>query len=210
MINILLHGLGQNAQSWDFVYKNLQELNLNTICPNLFSLIKSDTKDYETLYQAFSSFCMKQNEKVNLCGISLGGVLSLDFVKKHPEKVNSIILIGTPYTIPKTLFKLQGFLFHMMPKSAFTKMGCEKKEFISLVNSMSNLKIHDGLDQIACEALILCGAGDKANKKGAVLLNKHIKNSELIIINDAGHEVNTDNPKKLFKLIYDFLKDKQS
>lgn len=98
----------------------------------------------------------------------------------------------------------------MMPKSAFTKMGCEKKEFISLVNSMSNLKIHDGLDQIACEALILCGAGDKANKKGAVLLNKHIKNSELIIINDAGHEVNTDNPKKLSKLIYDFLKDKQS
>lgn len=209
MINILVHGLGQNAQSWDLVNKHLQELNLTTICPDLFSLIKNDTKDYATLYQAFSSFCMKQNEKVNLCGISLGGVLSLDFVKEHPEKVNAIILIGTPYKIPKALFKLQGLLFHIMPKSSFTKMGCEKKEFIALVNSMSNLKINDGLNQITCEALILCGAKDKANKKGSALLNKHIKNSEFIIISDAGHEVNTGNPKKLSKLIYDFLKDKQ-
>ena len=209
MLNILIHGLGQNAQSWDSVCKHLQELNLNTICPDLFSLIENDTKDYTTLYQAFSSFCMKQDEKVNLCGISLGGVLSLDFVKEHPEKVNAIILIGTPYKIPKTLFKLQGLLFHIMPKSAFTKMGCEKKEFITLVNSMNNLKIHDRLDQIACEALILCGAKDKANKKGAALLNKHIKNSEFIIINNARHQVNTDNPEKLSKLVYDFLKDKQ-
>ena len=28
--------------------------------------------------------------KLNLCGLSLGGILALDYVKKYPEKVNSM------------------------------------------------------------------------------------------------------------------------
>ncbi len=56
------------------------------------------------LYNTFSDFCNNQKRKLNLCGLSLGGVLALDFVKEYPEKVNSIILIGTPYKIPKALF----------------------------------------------------------------------------------------------------------
>lgn len=34
-----------------------------------------------------------------------GGILALDYVKKYPEKVNSIIIIGTPYDIPQSSFQ---------------------------------------------------------------------------------------------------------
>ncbi len=102
------------------------------------------------MYNAFSDLCNNQKEKLNLCGLSLGGVLTLDFVKKYPEKVNSIILIGTPYKIPKALFKMQSLIFHIMPKSTFEKMGCYKREFITLVNSMSNLNIGKYLFSICC------------------------------------------------------------
>ena len=38
--------------------------------------------------------------------------------------------------------------------------------------------------------------------------NKVIKNSKFKIIENSGHEVNVDNPKKLARVIYDFWKDK--
>ena len=43
-------------------------------------------------YQKLLIMC----EKINLVGLSLGGILTIDYVEEFPEKVNSIILIGTP------------------------------------------------------------------------------------------------------------------
>ena len=42
-------------------------------------------------------------KKINLVGLSLGGVLAIDYITEFPEKINSIILVGTPYKIPKTI-----------------------------------------------------------------------------------------------------------
>ena len=209
MKNILIHGLGQNSQSWDNTSMYLKENNIDIICPDLFEITKNTSKDYKMLYNTFSDFCNNQKEKLNLCGLSLGGVLALDFVKEYPEKVNSIILIGTPYKIPKVLFKMQSLIFHIMPKSTFEKMGCSKREFITLVNSMSNLNIAKDLETIKCKSLIICGDKDNANMENANLLNKSIKNSKFKVINNSSHEVNIDNPKELANIIYGFWKDNQ-
>ena len=209
MINILVHGLGQDNYSWDNTNKYLRENKIDVICPNLFEITKNTSKDYKMMYNSFSDFCNNQKEKLNLCGLSLGGILVLDFAKEYPEKVNSIILIGTPYKIPKGLCKLQNIVFHIMPKSTFEKIGCSKKEFITLFNSMSNLNISRELDKIKCSSLVICGAKDNVNMESAKLLNNDIKNSKFKIIENAGHEVNIDNPKELANTIYDFWKDNQ-
>lgn len=201
---ILVHGLGQNKASWDNTNTFLKRKGMNTLCPNLFEITSNNLINYETMYEAFSNFCNRQEEKINLCGLSLGGILALEYVKKYPEKVNSIILIGTPYKIPKIIFKIQNIIFHIMPKKTFKKMGCSKKEFINLVNSMSKLNISKNLEKITCKSLILCGAKDNINIKSAKLLNSNIKNSQLKIISNSAHEVNRENPKELSKLIYDF------
>ena len=135
MKNILIHGLGQNNQSWDNIVINLKKNKMNTICPNLFEINNNTLLNYKNLYDKFSDFCNNQEEKVNLCGLSLGGILALDFAKEYPEKVNSIILIGTPYKIPKELFKVQNLIFKIMPKQTFENMGCSKRGFITLVLS---------------------------------------------------------------------------
>lgn len=209
MKNILIHGLGQNEKSWNNTNKYLRKKQIDLICPNLFEITKNTSKDYKMMYNAFSNFCNTQKEKLNLCGLSLGGILALDFVKEYPEKVNSIILIGTPYKISKVLFKLQSIMFHIMPKSTFEKMGCSKKDFIALVNSMSNLNISKNLDKIKCPSLIICGAKDNVNMKGAKLLNNDIKNSKFKVISNSAHEVNIYTPKELTNIIYDFWKDNQ-
>lgn len=203
--NIFIHGLGQNETSWDAVEAQLiMEHDRKAEKPNLYSMIKGRKADYDTLLQTFTDYCNDFDGKLNVCGLSLGGILALDYTKRFPDKVNSMILIGTPCEIPKMLFKLQWILFHLTPKTAFEKIGCSKKDFMSLVGSMVDLDISDALDQIQCKTLVLCGAKDKANRNSAQLLNRQIKGSLLRIVDNASHEVNVHNPTELSRVIKEF------
>ena len=208
MKNILIHGLGQNEVSWNKVEEELKSNNIKVETPSLYSMLKDITSDYDTLYKQFVNYCNGFDEKLNLCGLSLGGILALHYAKEFPDKVNSLILIGTPYKVPKFLFKVQGLIFKIMPRSTFEKIGCEKKDFIFLVNSMSNLDIEINLDKVTCKTMILCGVKDNQNMESAKLLNKSITKSSFKIIDNSSHEANVDNPKELANTIYDFWKDR--
>lgn len=208
MKNILVHGLGQNETSWNKVEEELKSNSIKVEIPCLYLMLKDVTSDYDTLYKQFVNYFNGFDEKLNLCGLSLGGILALHYAKEFPDKVNSLILIGTPYKVPKFLFKVQGLIFKIMPRSTFEKIGCEKKDFISLVNSMSNLDIEINLDKVTCKTLILCGVKDSQNMESAKLLNKSINNSSFKTIDNSSHEVNVDNPKELANTIYDFWKDR--
>ena len=209
MINILVHGLGQDETSWNEVKNQLNSNGIKVETPNLFSIVKNYQVNYENMYKTFADYCNRFNEKINLVGLSLGGILAIDYITEFPEKVNSLILIGTPYEIPKTIFTIQNIIYKFMPKRIFEKMGCLKKDIISLLDSMKNLSIPDKAPNIKNNTLIICGEKEKGNinMKSAKQLNKVIKNSKFKIIENAAHEVNIDNPKGLANIIYDFWKD---
>ena len=209
MINILVHGLGQDEKSWNEVKNQLNNNGINVETPNLFSMVKNYQVNYENMYKTFADYCNSFNEKINLVGLSLGGVLAIDYITEFPEKVNSIILIGTPYEIPKTIFIIQNIIYKFMPKRIFEEMGCPKKDMISLLDSMKNLSIPEKAPNIKINTLIICGEKEKdnINMKSAKQLNKVIQNSKFKIIENAGHEVNIDNPIELANTIYDFWKD---
>ena len=206
MVNILVHGLGQTEKSWDKIIEELDKSNIKAENPNLFELAKNYEINYENIYRTFCDYCKSFKEKINLCGLSLGGILSINYAIEYPDKVNSIILIGTTYKIPKKMFKLQNFIFRFMPKSTFENMGIKKNDFINLTNSMADLDIKSKVDNIKCKALILCGEKDNVNMESAKQLNRNIKASKLEIIKNAGHEVNTENPKELARVISKYWK----
>ncbi len=206
MVNILVHGLGQTEKSWDKIIEELDKSNIKAENPNLFELAKNYEINYENLYRTFCDYCNSFKEKLNLCGLSLGGLLSIDYAIEYPEKVNSIIIIGTPYEIPKKMLKLQNFIFKFMPKSTFENMGIKKNDFINLTNSMAYLDIKSKVDDIKCKALILCGEKDNVNMESAKQLNRNIKDSKLKIIKNAGHEVNIEKPKELASVISEYWK----
>ena len=206
MVNILVHGLGQTEKSWDKIIEELDKSNIKAENPNLFELAKNYEINYENIYRTFCDYCNSFKEKINLCGLSLGGILSINYAIEYPEKVNSMILIGTTYKIPKKMFKLQNFIFKFMPKSTFENMGIKKNDFINLTNSMADLDIKSKVDNIKCKVLILCGEKDNVNMESAKQLNRNIKASKLEIIKNAGHEVNTENPKELARVISKYWK----
>lgn len=166
----------------------------------------TDEKDvYHRLYDAFEEYIYQFDGKVNLCGLSLGGLLALEFSKKNPHKVNKLVLIGVPYKIPKSIFAIQSFLFKYMPKSTFEKMGLSKYSFINLVHSMKDLKIEKNLEKLRCKTLILCGEKDRINRKSAKNFESRIETSDFLLIKNSGHEVNADNPEELSDILIQFL-----
>ena len=128
MINILVHGLGQDEKSWNEVKNQLNNKGINVETPNLFSVVKNYQVNYDNMYKTFADYCNSFNEKINLVGLSLGGVLAIDYITEFPEKINSIILVGTPYKIPKTIFTIQNIIYKFMPKRIFEKLKSYLKE----------------------------------------------------------------------------------
>ena len=134
MKNILIHGLGQNDKSWNIVKEELEKFNIEVETPNLFDITKTNLLNYDNMYQELVNYLNGFDEKVNLVGLSLGGILAIDYANNFKDKVNSLILIGTPYKIPKALFTIQIIVYKFMPKKIFKKIGCSKKNIIELLN----------------------------------------------------------------------------
>ena len=97
---------------------------------------------------------------LNICGLSLGGILAMQYAIEHPEKMNSLVLIGTQYEMPKYLLKIQNLIFRIMPCSAFEKMGFQKTDFINLCKSMTEINFKHELKKISCSVLVVCGDKD--------------------------------------------------
>lgn len=201
---ILLHGLGQTSSSWNETIQSLNE-DWDILCPNLSDWIVGKQSCYDTLYKAFEKYCEQFDDTLCLVGLSLGGILAMQYSIEHPEKVKSLVLIGTQYKMPKRLLKLQNVLFCFMPNSEFSKMGFQKSDFINLCKSMIDLDFSHHLKDIHCKVLVMCGEKDKANKSASFQLAKLIPNAEVITILGAGHEVNVDCPAKLGEELRNFF-----
>ena len=200
---IFIHGLGQNSTSWNETVSNIKNIN-KILCPELFSLFKEKDKNYSNLYSSFIDYCNNINGEINLCGLSLGGILALNYAIDFPEKVKSLVLIGTPYKVPPIIFGIQMIVFKFLPKSVFNKIGLNKKDFFKLGNSMRKLDFSKNLHKIVCSTLIICGKKDNMNIKSAYYLLKNINNANIKIIENTGHVINEDNPKVLAQELEEF------
>lgn len=211
---LFLHGLGQTSESWEETISYLK-LSDEIICLNLFDLIEGISQTemtYENLYKSLVKYCSNLSEPFHLCGLSLGGILALQYSIENPSKVHSLVLIGIQFVMPKRLLKIQNMIFHLMPNAPFEKMGLHKKDFIRLSNSMMDLNFSRDLNKILCPVFVLCGEKDKANKKAAIELYNLLPNAKLQFIRHAGHEVNVENPKELGEVLqkfYDISQDKR-
>lgn len=203
---IFLHGLGQSSSSWNETLSFLPR-HTEAYCPDLLGLCMDNKIVYEKMYFAFEKYADRFREPVNLCGISLGAVLALHYAINNPQKVNSLILIAPQYKMPRLLLSVQNIVFYILPQRAFQKMGFNKKDMISITNSMRMLNFTPMLNKITCPVLIICGQRDISNKKAAKVLARKVSDTQLLFIENAGHEVNVDAPVKLADLIKEFWFD---
>ena len=200
---IWLHGSGHKAASWDETISYMPS-GEDIVCPDLASILKGKAATYENLYSAFAKYCNGFEGQIHLCGLSLGGILALNFALDFPQKLKTLVLIGTPYKVPKAAFGLQNVVFRFLPKSIFDTMAFDKKDTFALGNTMKNLDFSDAVKNVQCPTLILCGEKDGANMKSAHYLSQNIRGAKLKILENAGHVVNEENPKALAEILSEY------
>ena len=202
-MKVFVHGLGQSGASWRDTLALLGEEDAR--CPEMTALLAGGPAEYGRMYTAFCAYCDALEGAVDLCGLSLGAMLSLEYALEHPGKVRRLAVIAPQVKPPKLLMKLQSAVFRFLPARAFEEIGLPKEEFIRLANSAAELDFSSKLKAIACPTLVLCGECDRANRAAAKQTAAGIPGAKLAFIPMAGHEVNTEAPQALAQQLAAFF-----
>lgn len=174
---------------------------------------------------------------VNLIGFSLGSAIALDFTHKYPQKVDSLVLMSSFYKADDNLkstfnqFKnslnigFDEFYDNILPMVLCPNVIEDNKQELELLkeigsknaNSEAYIKAVDvcldfnaekHLPKINVPTLILAGKYDEISTlKMQNDLHNRIKNSKLIVFDDAKHNLLVGkNNEKILTLLKNFLK----
>lgn len=204
MKTVFLHGVGQDCTSWERTTAAMGS-GADVLCPSFSEWLSGKEVCYANLYRALEEYCEPFNDPFCLCGLSLGGILALQYAIAHRDRVAALVLIGTQYQMPKRLLKLQNFLFCFLPNAAFQGTGFGKTDMRKLCRSMRHLDFGQDLRRVHCWTLVVCGEKDRANRAAALALKERIPRAQLAILPRAGHEVNTECPEALGDVLRVFL-----
>lgn len=193
---VFLHGLGQRAADWDQVASQFS----NTDCPDLFETA-GEKLNYSAILSSLEERYKYEKEPLCLCGLSLGGMLALDYALRHGDRVAAMVLLGARDRTPRLLMNIQDLLFRCMPDKAFASTGMKKEQVRDLTRSMKNLDFTDRLSTIHCPVTVACGEKDSPNLAAARRLAKYLPNARLYVVPYAGHELNTDAPDTVVQVV---------
>jgi pimeloyl-ACP methyl ester carboxylesterase len=159
-------------------------------------------------------------------GLSLGGYMSLAFHAAHPQRVAALLIIDTgpgfkndeareswnKYALATAKnFEAEGLarLKSASPERA-TSEHRSAKGLINAARGMltqRNANVINSLPGIAVPSLVLVGANDEPFLNAADYMAKRIPKARKIVIPDAGHAANIDQPGLFNEAVLDFLKE---
>lgn len=231
---VVLHGWGSTIITWLKIQDDLAALGYRVIIPDMPGFGKSEWPkeawDSDRYAEWAAEFIRSQKlgEPVYLIGHSFGGALSIKLAVKHPELIKKLVLVAPsrigPHKLPRKKQFLQkiaklGRPLKKIPGSslarrAFYRFIVKETDYLRTSGIMSQTMaavikedLTPILHKVKCPALIVWGDKDKMTPvEGAYILNREIKNSELRIIPDRGHNLNIVVPHELANLIYQFIR----
>ena len=201
MARVFLHGLGQGPDSWQSVCACLSPAPDDAL-PDLAALLRRGDGTYRALLASLASALEALPGPLDLCGLSLGAVLALDYAARRPERVRSLVLIAPQLRMPRRLLALQDLLFRLLPERLVTGgTDLKKAELLTLTRSMADLDLTAPLPGLACPALVVCGARDRANLPAARELAGLLPEAELRVFPGTGHALNRETPELLAQVL---------
>jgi pimeloyl-ACP methyl ester carboxylesterase len=163
-------------------------------------------------------------ERAVIAGLSLGGYMSLAFCTSHPDRATAIIAIdtGPGYRDPQAREKWNAHavgIAERYEREGLSTIGSRDWEIVeSRHRSADGLakaargmltrkdsRVVEALSTIAVPALVAVGADDKLFLSAADYMASRIPGARKIVIPDAGHNVNLDQPEAFNAAVLDFL-----
>ena len=170
-------------------------------------------------------------ESATLCGLSMGGHISLQTAVRWPERVQGLILIGTPFTnafngFEKLAVPLNRWITRRLPLTWTARLTADllsrinpankafvEQAFAAMIHDRfmrlweGNLRMESRADlgRVACPTLILHGDQDNLVRRQQAWLAAHIRGAEFHTIPNASHLTNLDNPQAVNAHIERFM-----
>ena len=226
---IFIHGSGGNSNLWKHQLNGLDGV-YSKIAIDLPSHAQSDKFSelsldlyVDVLKGLIDSLNLK---KVMLAGQSLGGAVIQSYYFIYPEKVSALVLIGTgarlrvlPSTFDILKNNFQEYL-NLSPMGAFYRKTpkeitdyyiqelskTDKEALYADLSICDKFDVMDKMNLIKIPCLIICGKDDKLTPpKYAMYFNDKLEQSELILIDKAGHIVMLEKPEEVNQSITAFI-----
>lgn len=179
-------------------------------------------------------------QNVNLIGFSLGSIVALDFAGKYPEAVSSLVLMSSFYRIDDhledvfTRFKkalensFEEFYDLILPMILCPEVIEDNKEelellkaiasetantqaYIKAIDASLNVDFESNLSQINIPTLLLAGKYDDITLVDVQKdLHSRVENSEIVIFEDAKHNLLVGNNNlKILDILKKFYKKRK-
>jgi pimeloyl-ACP methyl ester carboxylesterase len=168
--------------------------------------------------------------KCYIAGHSLGGAIALSLSLAYPDIIKGIILIGTGARLRVLPQILEGIIndkeatVRNISELAFSKkttsvlkdqaiyetMKCKEEVVYKDFCACNRFDVMDTISSISLPTLIICGTDDALTlPKYSLYLHEAIKDSRLILIDDAGHMVMMEKPMEINRAIEEFVLDRK-
>ncbi|WP_316833249.1 alpha/beta fold hydrolase [Pedobacter aquatilis] len=147
-------------------------------------------------------------KQASVIGWSDGGNTALEFVLKHPERMDKMVLMGAnlfPGTdaikedVVRLFEKRRDILMNLQDAEAQNLL-----RLTQLVLQEPHIQLNE-LDSIGIPTMILAGAADVVKAAHTRLIHAHIKGSKLNIVADSDHYLLLKKPKVFNEIVLDFL-----
>ncbi len=216
---IILHGWGQNKEHWRSI---AEKLGNNVICLDLPGFGKEKIVNQNWGVPEYTDWVIdkiKGYKQIILIGHSFGGRITTEIASKRPKWLKGIILSGSPSIHRPTLitrlkiliFKLGKFIIPNSLKELLLPYDLKKAVSRNLETTFRKVVVYDQTNQlknINIPALLIWGNEDKMVPIKIAEEIKHlIKNSELKIIDNAGHNSFLVNPNLFYSYVKKFIEN---
>jgi pimeloyl-ACP methyl ester carboxylesterase len=215
---LLTHGFGATAGMWD---PNIEALSVDrpVIVWDMRGHGSSDAPDDMNLYSEQIGVADMAAildavgaDRAVLGGMSLGGYLSLAFHLVHPQRVAALVLVdtGPGYRNDEARDNWNGWVERRAQELERGQTRADSSPELAQavhqhpeglpraargVMAQKDARVITSLDSIAVPTLVIVGADDTDFLAGADYMNRHIANSRKVVIDNAGHAANMDQPE---------------
>ncbi len=161
-----------------------------------------------------------------LVGHSMGGAIALDFALAYGHRLAAIVVMGGGARMRVAPALMEGVLHDFDAATAQITEYCyhpdtpaaEKELYLRHLRendphvlygdfvACHNFDVVDRLAALATPALFICGRQDRMTPlERSIYLHNHVAGSELLVIEDAGHNVMIERPQTVADALQTFL-----
>lgn len=227
---VLLHGAGGTYLTWHPYLRRLKGETVYALdLPGHGESRGTGRQSIDEYTEDIIHFFDRLNiQKAVLAGVSMGSAIALTAVLTHPERIMALALLGgggkmrvanailekaaNPNTFEAAVEMINAGCFSENAASELVQLS--KQHMLKLAPSVllgdfeacNQFNIMDRLFQINIPTLILCGMLDKMMPpKFSESLRDGIPNSQIHLVEHAGHMLQLEQPEKVAALLKQFL-----